>query len=46
MTRTAVIGAGPCGLAQLNACEQARLNGIDVGEVVSSRRSPNGRLWN
>ncbi len=35
MSRTAIIGAGPCGLAQLHAFEQARLDGADVGEVSS-----------
>ncbi|MDY6999758.1 MAG: NAD(P)/FAD-dependent oxidoreductase [Actinomycetota bacterium] len=47
MTRTAVIGAGPCGLAQLHAFEQARLAGVDVGEVVCfEKQSDWGGLWN
>lgn len=47
MSRTAVIGAGPCGLAQLHAFEQARLDGIDVGEVVCfEKQSDWGGLWN
>lgn len=47
MPRTAVIGAGPCGLAQLHAFEQARLDGVDVGEVVCfEKQSDWGGLWN
>ncbi|XTP35838.1 flavin-containing monooxygenase [Mycobacterium sp. TJFP1] len=47
MSRTAVIGAGPCGLAQLHAFEQARLDGVDVGEVVCfEKQSDWGGLWN
>lgn len=32
--RVAIIGAGPCGLSQLHAFEQARLKGIDIPEIV------------
>ena len=47
MTRTAVIGAGPCGLAQLHAFEQARLAGADIGEIVCfEKQSDWGGLWN
>lgn len=47
MSRTAIIGAGPCGLAQLHAFEQARLDGVDVGEVVCfEKQSDWGGLWN
>lgn len=47
MSRTAIIGAGPCGLAQLHAFEQARLDGADVGEVVCfEKQSDWGGLWN
>ncbi len=47
MSRTAVIGAGPCGLAALHAFEQARLDGVDVGEVVCfEKQSDWGGLWN
>ncbi len=47
MTRTAVIGAGPCGLAALHAFELARLDGADVGEVVCfEKQSDWGGLWN
>ena len=47
MTRTAVIGAGPCGLAQLHAFEQARLAGADVGDIVCfEKQSDWGGLWN
>jgi len=47
MTRTAIIGAGPCGLAQLHAFELARAAGTDVGEVVCfEKQSDWGGLWN
>ncbi|AQA01539.1 potassium transporter [Mycobacterium sp. MS1601] len=47
MTRTAIIGAGPCGLAQLHAFELARAGGVDVGEVVCfEKQSDWGGLWN
>ncbi|BBY87666.1 NAD(P)-binding domain-containing protein [Mycolicibacterium tokaiense] len=47
MTRTAIIGAGPCGLAQLHAFELARAEGTDVGEVVCfEKQSDWGGLWN
>ncbi|WP_370331600.1 NAD(P)-binding domain-containing protein [Mycolicibacterium hippocampi] len=47
MSRTAIIGAGPCGLAQLHAFEQTRLDGVDVGEVVCfEKQSDWGGLWN
>ncbi|QZT63245.1 flavin-containing monooxygenase [Mycolicibacterium austroafricanum] len=47
MSRTAIIGAGPCGLAQLHAFEQARADGVDVGEVVCfEKQSDWGGLWN
>lgn len=47
MSRTAVIGAGPCGLAALHAFEQARLDGVDVGEVVCFEKQGDwGGLWN
>jgi trimethylamine monooxygenase len=45
--RVAVIGAGPCGLAQLPAFEPARTPGADVGEVVCFEKQSNwGGLWN
>ncbi|OBF25526.1 NAD(P)/FAD-dependent oxidoreductase [Mycobacterium sp. ACS4331] len=47
MTRTAIIGAGPCGLALLHAFEQARLDGADIGDVVCfEKQSDWGGLWN
>ena len=47
MSRTAIIGAGPSGLAQLHAFEQARLEGVDVGEVwCFEKQSDWGGLWN
>lgn len=47
MPRTAIIGAGPCGLAALHAFEQSRLDGVDVGEVVCfEKQSDWGGLWN
>ena len=33
-TRVALIGAGPCGLSQLRASQQAAAEGTDVPEVV------------
>ncbi|GLY66394.1 flavin-containing monooxygenase [Amycolatopsis taiwanensis] len=45
--RVAVIGAGPCGLAQLHAFEEARAQGADVGEIVCFERQRDwGGLWN
>ncbi|MGE0217050.1 NAD(P)-binding domain-containing protein [Mycolicibacterium sp.] len=47
MTRTAIIGAGPCGLALLHAFEKARSDGADIGEVVCfEKQSDWGGLWN
>jgi len=47
VTRVAVIGAGPSGLAQLHAFEQARRSGADVPEVVCfEKQSDWGGLWN
>lgn len=46
-TRVAVIGAGPCGLSQLHAFEQARKQGADTPEVVCfDKQSDWGGLWN
>lgn len=45
--RVAVIGAGPCGLAQLHAFEEARAQGADVPELVCfEKQSDWGGLWN
>jgi trimethylamine monooxygenase len=47
MSRIAIIGAGPSGLAQLHAFEEARRNGIEVGEIVCfEKQSDWGGLWN
>lgn len=47
MARVAVIGAGPSGLAQLHAFEQARQKGVDLPEVVCfEKQSDWGGLWN
>ena len=44
--RVAVIGAGPCGLAQLEAFEAARRDGVAVPEVVCFEKQPDwGGLW-
>ncbi|MEM9447938.1 MAG: NAD(P)/FAD-dependent oxidoreductase [Cyanobacteria bacterium P01_E01_bin.6] len=46
-SRIAIIGAGPCGLAQLHAFEQARLKGIEIPEIVCfEKQSGWGGLWN
>ncbi|TDU02143.1 trimethylamine monooxygenase [Streptomyces sp. 846.5] len=47
MSRIAVIGAGPSGLAQLHAFEEARRSGADVPEIVCfEKQSDWGGLWN
>lgn len=47
MTRVAIIGAGPSGLAALRAFESARLKGADIPELVCYERQSNwGGLWN
>lgn len=44
--RVAIIGAGPCGLAQLEAFEAARRDGVPVPEVVCFETQPDlGGLW-
>lgn len=46
-SRVAVIGAGPCGLAQLHAFEEARAQGAEVPELVCfEKQSDWGGLWN
>lgn len=46
-SRVAVIGAGPSGLAQLHAFEEARKQGADTPEVVCfEKQSDWGGLWN
>ena len=45
--RVAVIGAGPCGLAQLRAFQSAKAKGADIPEVVCFERQGDwGGLWN
>lgn len=45
--RTAIIGAGPCGLGQIHAFEKAREQGADVPELVCYEKNSNwGGLWN
>ena len=47
MTRVAIIGAGPSGLAALRAFESARLKGAAIPELVCYERQSNwGGLWN
>ncbi|MGP4046104.1 NAD(P)-binding domain-containing protein [Streptomyces sp. 2A115] len=47
MSRVAIIGAGPSGLAQLHAFEEARRAGAEVPEVVCfEKQSDWGGLWN
>jgi len=47
MTRVAIIGAGPSGLAALRAFESARLKGAEIPELVCYERQSNwGGLWN
>lgn len=45
--RVAIIGAGPCGLAQLRAFQSASEKGADIPEVVCFEKQSNwGGLWN
>jgi len=45
--RVAVIGAGPCGLAQLRAFQSAKQKGADIPEVVCFEKQDDwGGLWN
>lgn len=47
MNRVAVVGAGPCGLAQLHAFDAARRQGVDLPEIVCfEKQSDWGGLWN
>jgi trimethylamine monooxygenase len=47
MARVAVVGAGPSGLAQLHAFEEARRGGADVPDIVCfEKQSDWGGLWN
>ncbi len=47
MTRIAVIGAGPSGLAVLRAFESARLKGATIPEIVCyERQKDSGGIWN
>ena len=47
MARTAVIGAGPSGLAQLRAFASAEASGIEVPEVVCYEKQEDwGGIWN
>ena len=45
--RVAVIGAGPCGLSQLRAFQQAKAKGAEIPEIVCfEKQSDWGGLWN
>ena len=47
MTRVAVIGAGPCGLAQLRAFQSAASQSAEIPEVVCFEKQEDwGGLWN
>jgi len=47
MTRLAVIGAGPSGLAQLRAFQSAAQKGVEIPEIVCYEKQDNwGGLWN
>ncbi|HEY2101545.1 MAG TPA: NAD(P)/FAD-dependent oxidoreductase, partial [Pseudonocardia sp.] len=47
MTRVAIIGSGPSGLAQLQAFAAARASGTEIPEVVCfEKQSDWGGLWN
>lgn len=45
--RVAIVGAGPCGLAQLHAFEEARKQGAEIPELVCFEKQETwGGLWN
>ena len=47
MTRIAIIGAGPCGIAQLQAFASAEKKGAEIPEIVCyEKQSDWGGLWN
>lgn len=47
MTRVAIVGAGPSGLAQLRAFQSAKARGEDIPEIVCyEKQSDWGGLWN
>jgi len=47
MTRLAIIGAGPCGTAQLRAFSSAAAKGDDIPEIVCYEKQNDwGGLWN
>jgi len=47
MTRVAIIGAGPCGTAQLRAFASAREKGAEIPEIVCYEKQEDwGGLWN
>jgi len=47
MTKVAIIGAGPCGLAQLRAFESAEKKGEKIPDIVCFERQDDwGGLWN
>ncbi|PPR40579.1 MAG: Ferredoxin--NADP reductase [Alphaproteobacteria bacterium MarineAlpha5_Bin12] len=47
MTKTAIIGAGPCGLSQLRAFQQSELKGEKIPKIVCFEQQDKlGGLWN
>ena len=47
MTRVAIIGAGPCGTAQLRAFASAEAKGAEIPEIVCYEKQDDwGGLWN
>lgn len=47
MTRIAIIGAGPCGLAQLRAFQSARAKGASIPDIVCFEKQQDwGGMWN
>ncbi len=46
-TRIAIIGAGPCGLAQLRAFQSAKAKGAEIPELVCFEKQKDwGGMWN
>ena len=47
MTRIAIVGAGPCGLSQMQAFRSAQANGAEIPEIVCFEKQNDwGGLWN
>ena len=45
MTRIAIVGAGPCGLSQMQAFRSAQANGAEIPEIVCLRNKITGAVY-